>query len=405
MQLLIKNADIILPDGILRGSGLYIEDGAIGGIGGDLSPGPHCAVIDAAGACLMPGMIDIHSDQIEQVVEPRPGSVMDIAYAMQEQEKQLVNHGITTMFHSLSLWKITNAAGRRKAAREEGVMRKLAREIVNPDRARLITHLLHLRLDLTNLEIVPTLLDMLEEGYVSLLSFMDHTPGQGQYRDLEKTKASMKAYSPEASDAKIAERLAERMNAPKIPKETLIKISRLAKSKGAAVASHDDDSIHKLDFMKDVLHATISEFPVEPEFARHATRIGMTALGGAPNVLAGKSHSGNMSAAEGVLDGGITALCSDYYPPAMLQAVFLLHRKHGIPLHECVNLVTLAPARATGIDWRVGSIEEGREADLILVDASGEYPRLVTAICGGEVVSTLNYARKLYAERMGANAS
>jgi len=399
MLLNVINANIVLPDEIVSAASLTAEDGVISKIDGNISSG---VVIDAAGAYLMPGMIDIHSDQIEQAIEPRAGSVIDIAYALQEQEKQLVNHGITTMYQSLSMWRITNASGRRKAAREEDFMQKLAREIINPEPVRLITHLLHMRLDLTNLEIVPVLFDMLHEGGISLLSLMDHTPGQGQYRDLDRQRASMKASNPEANEADIEKRLQQRINAPKIPKETLIEIAALAKSKSISLASHDDDSTQKVDFVRNILGATISEFPVEPEVARYAKDAGMVTLGGATNILRGKSHAGNMSATEGVLNGSITALCSDYYPPAMLQAVFKLHRQFDVPLSDCVNLVTLSPARAVGISDRVGSIAEGKAADFILVDASGEYPRLTAAITGGDVVSTLNYSVKSYEERVGA---
>lgn len=391
MSLSIVNANIILPYEIVRDACLTIEDGVIGRIDGTI-PSGH--VIDAAGAYLMPGMIDIHSDQIENAVEPRAGSVIDIPYAVQEQEKQLVNHGITTMYQSLSLWKARATAARQKAAREDGFREALIQEILNPNRERLITHSLHLRLDITNFEIIPLLMEMLREGKVSLLSFMDHTPGQGQYRDLERFRNMMKENSPDMSEAEVSKSLSQRMQADKVTPETLAEIAALAKSMGVSVASHDDDSFQKVDFVRAVLGATISEFPVEPEVARYAKNAGMTTLGGAPNVLNGKSHAGNMSATDGVLEGSITALCSDYYPPAMLQAVFKLHRQFAMPLWDCVNLVTLSPAKAAGIDGRVGSISEGKTADLILVDASGEYPRLTAAITGGNVVSTLRYLSK-----------
>lgn len=391
MPINMIHVNVVTPGGVLENTGVTIHDGLIDRIGSVSSRGE---VIDAQGAYLMPGMIDIHSDQIEQAVEPRPGSVIDIAYALQEQEKQLINHGITTMFQSLSMWKITSASGKSKAAREQDFMQKLVREILKPDPARLITHLLHIRLDLTNPEIVPVLVNMIDDGQVSLLSFMDHTPGQGQYRDLDRHKAALRGNSPGATEKEIDELIEKRMRAPKIPLETLIQIAGMAKHRGISLASHDDDSFEKVDFVRNVLGASISEFPVEAEIARYAKQAGMITLGGAPNVLNGKSHAGNMSAAEGILDGSINALCSDYYPPAMLQSVFLLHRQYGLPLNECVNLVSLSPARAVGIDKQVGSIELGKRADLILVDVSEEYPRLISAITKGFIASTLRYSYK-----------
>jgi alpha-D-ribose 1-methylphosphonate 5-triphosphate diphosphatase len=385
----IINANIVLPNETVDNCCLTIEDGIISRIGGGTSNG---SVIDAQNAYLMPGMIDIHSDHIEQVVEPRAGSVMDIAFALREQERQLVNSGITTIYHSLSVWK---AAGKQKAAREDGFQKKMVREIINiTDSPRLITHLLHIRFDLLNIEAIPALTEMLNNGYVSLLSFMDHTPGQGQYRDLERHRAYLRAINPTMSEFEINERMEKRMRAEKVPQEKLIDIARYAKNMGVFIASHDDDSVKKVDFVKNMLNATISEFPVELEVARYAKKTGMATLGGAANIMIGKSHSGNLSAIEGILDGSITMLCSDYYPPSMLPAVFKLHRQFGLPLHDCMKLVTLTPAKAVGIDEKVGSIEEGKQADLILADVLGEYPRLLAAITNGSIASTLNYSKK-----------
>ena len=393
----IINADIVLPDRILKNSCIAVEDGIIHKIDSCTCSGE---IIDAQGAYLMPGMIDIHSDNIEQVVEPRPGSLMDIAFAFRQQEKQLICNGITTMYHSLSMWpKLKNANPRggtvRKAAREDECMRKIIEEISNAEKSRmLINHKLHLRFDVTYIEAVDALLDLLNSGSVSLLSFMDHTPGQGQYRDIEKLKEFVRGNNPTVSEDVIDAQMAARMDVQRVPPQTIAKIAETAHNRGIAVASHDDDSIEKVDTVVDEWDADISEFPVEIDVARHAKKRGMETLGGAANVLLGKSHSGNMSAIEGILDGSITMLCSDYYPPAMLQSVFILHKKHGIPLHDCVNFVTLAPARSVAIDDCLGSIAQGKTADLIMVDASGEYPIVKTVMTNGK--STAEFATNLH---------
>ena len=399
MSLHIINANVVLPDSVLKNACVTVEDGLISKIYGSSSGG---SVIDAQGAYLMPGMIDIHSDHIEQVIEPRPGSVMALDFALHEQERQLINNGITTMYQSLSMWK---TEGRRKAAREDAFVKQIVQTIARLSASpQLITNKMHIRFDLTNLEAIPALIDMLDAGYISLLSFMDHTPGQGQYRDLERHREYTKALNPGLSDAELNERLERRMQAEKVPQKQLIDIARQANSMGVSIASHDDDSREKVDFVRNMLHATISEFPVELDVARYAKESGMATLGGAANVMLGKSHAGNLSATEGIQNGCITILCSDYYPPSMLQAVFKLHKDFGMPLHECAKFVTLAPAEAVGIGDRVGSIEEGKVADMILLDAAGDYPRLTAAITNGRVVSTLNYAenRKAYSIAKGA---
>ena len=318
----IINANIVMPDELLEDACLSIEDGFISSICGNTSGG---TVIDAAGSYLLPGLIDIHSDNIEQVVEPRTGTLMDVSLALQEQEKQLINQGITTIYHSLSMSRMGT-----KAARGE-MFPKVIQEISDlGNHPRLIRHRLHIRFDITFIEAVPNLISLLDDAPVSLLSFTDHTPGQGQFRDLERFKNNTRLNNPSLSEEKIDERFKKRMEAERVSGDKLAAIACYAKSKGLSIASHDDDSVEKVDFMKNMLHATISEFPVEIEVARYAKTKGMATLGGAPNVLLGKSHTGNLSAVQGILDNSITMLCSDYYPPSMLQAVFKLHREFDL---------------------------------------------------------------------------
>jgi alpha-D-ribose 1-methylphosphonate 5-triphosphate diphosphatase len=385
MLLHIVNANIVSTDEVIGSACLAVEDGYITSI--NSSSTAKGTVIDANGAYLMPGMIDIHSDQVEHSVEPRPGSIIDIPYAVQEQEKQLVNHGITTMYQSLSMWR-----GAGRAARSDEVRGQLINEIVRPEKStRLIHQMLHIRFDITNLEAVDRLIDMLDHGTISLLSFMDHTPGQGQYRDLEVMARTMKQNNPSLTDEEVLEAIERRMQQEKVSHERLSEVAVRARSHDISIASHDDDTEEKVDFVRNTLKASISEFPVELSVARYARKLGMATLGGAPNVLMGRSHSGNLSATEGVLDGAISMLCSDYYPPAMLLAVFKLHKDHGIPLPEAVKLTTLAPAEAVGIGDRTGSIEEGKVADILLVDDSNEYPRVIQVFTDGRITSTLNY--------------
>jgi len=390
MVLNIKNATIVLPDEVINNASITIVDGKIDKIDGCLDEG---TVIDAKGAYLLPGMIDIHSDHIEQAIEPRPGSLMETEFAISVQEKQLINSGITTMYHSMSMWRPVISGLSRKTLREGELLEKVIKEIIAAVKApRLIDHKLHIRFDITNIEALDPLMGILKDGEISLLSFMDHTPGQGQYRDVEKARASIKAYNPHLSEEETEKRFNERMNVDKVTNAKLAEIAEFAVSKGISIASHDDDSVEKVDFVKNELKATISEFPVELEVARYATKAGMATLGGAANVLMGKSHSGNLSAIEGVLDNCISMLCSDYYPPAMLKAVFKLHRDFNLPLHQCVKLVSSAPAKAVGIDGEVGSIEVGKKADLIMVDASCKYTNITNVITNGKIASTLNYS-------------
>jgi len=389
MLLNITNANLILPDEIATKSSLTVEDGVITKIGGCCAR--RGAVIDAGGLYVMPGMVDIHSDHIEQVIEPRRESVIDIKIALHEQEKQLINQGITTMYHSLTMNNVF-AKGRWTAARDEEFAEKIVNEIKTAnDKPRLIKHKLHLRFEITQLDGVPIATRLLDEGGVSLLSFMDHTPGQGQYRDIEKLRETLKKMYPNLTEKELDENIEKRINTERLSEDAYAEVANYARSIGIKIASHDDDENKKVDFVKNKLSATISEFPVEIGVARYARGLGMDTVGGAPNVLIGKSHSGNMNAAEGILDGCISILCSDYYPAGMLPAVFKLNREYGLPLTDCVRLVTLSPAEAVGIADRYGSIEEGKNADLVVVDASYEYPAVTAVITEGRFSSMLNY--------------
>jgi len=284
------------------------------------------------------------------------------------------------------------AKGKWDAARGEGFAERIVEEIKSANtKPRLIKHKLHLRFEITQLDGVGIATKLLDEGAVSLLSFMDHTPGQGQYRDMEKLRAAIKKGNPKLTEKEIDEYVDKRVNTEKIPRKEYAQVAKRAKNLGVKIASHDDDTLEKVDFVKNTLDATISEFPVEIGVARFARKLGMDTVGGAPNILTGKSHSGNMIAAEGILDGCITILCSDYYPAGMLQAIFKLNKEYGVPLHECVRLVTAAPAEAVGIADGYGSIEEGKKADLVVVDISGECPVVTAVITEGKISSVLNY--------------
>ena len=184
------------------------------------------------------------------------------------------------------------------------------------------------------------------------------------------------------------------MSVDKISEEMLIKTAEIAYSKGIPIASHDDDSVEKIEYVHNVLKAKISEFPVEIDVAREAKKKGMLTVAGAPNVLLGRSHSGNMSAAEAIMDGSIDILCSDYYPPAMLHAAFKLHTYYQLPIWDAFNLITLNPAKALGIDKDFGSIAEGKKADVLMIHVFNNKPAITKVFIDGRLVSELNYRSK-----------
>ncbi len=141
------------------------------------------------------------------------------------------------------------------------------------------------------------------------------------------------------------------------------------------------------------LGVDISEFPITLETAKKATEMGFYTIAGAPNILLGGSHSGNMSAAAAILEDSIHILCSDYYPSALLNSIFLMHEKHQVPLWEMVKKVTYYPAKAVKIDQDYGSIEIGKKADILIVDVLDGYPVITHSFVDGVIASRVEYRR------------
>jgi alpha-D-ribose 1-methylphosphonate 5-triphosphate diphosphatase len=347
--------------------------------------------IDAGGACLMPGFIDIHSDYIEGILQPRPTCLMDFEMGLREAEKQLLGHGVTTVYHSLSLMNGIGGKGGRNFRNRENLERlaDLIRDIHRD--SHLIRHRFHARYEIDNLEIYDYLERLLEEGRVQELSFMDHTPGQGQYRDLAVYAASYGTWAAAYSEKTLGEILAERQNKPVASHEMLKRLSALARKRGIPLASHDDDSPEKAVFMKKEYGAGISEFPVDLATARKAREEGFHIVVGAPNVILGESHSGNLSALEAIREGCADILCSDYYPAALLHAVFRLEAEGIRSLPEAVRMLTLNPAQAVGIAGDYGSVEPGKKADLLLVRRVRGRPLISACFIDGRKVLQFRY--------------
>ena len=388
----IKNGRIITPEGIKTGQILIIDGDTITGMENEIDETKFERVVDAHDRYIMPGFIDIHSDKVEQFIQPRPTAIMDFELSMKECERELLFQGITTMYHSLSLYKdeLFGSAAVRKRENVEKLA-ELIHDIHN--RYHLIHHRFHLRIEIDNLDAYDIAKDMIEKGLVHEISFMDHTPGQGQYRDLEIYRKTIEGYDGQDIQTLGFEGVMEvHRNKKMLSYEQMKELADLAHSHGIAVASHDDDTVDKLEVNRG-LGVDISEFPISIETAKEAKNRGFYTVAGAPNILLGGSHSGNMSAAEAILADCVDVLCSDYYPPALLHSLFFMEQKYGIPLSETLKKVTLNPARAVGIEKDYGSVEIGKKADLLIVDLLDGYPVITHTFVDGVVASRIEYRR------------
>jgi alpha-D-ribose 1-methylphosphonate 5-triphosphate diphosphatase len=345
---------------------------------------------DARGGYVMPGFIDIHSDYIEGIIQPRPTSLMDFETGLREAEKHLLGNGVTTIYHSLSLMNGAGAGKHNFRTRENlerltGFIRKfhLGRH--------LIRHRFHARYEIDNLGIYDYLAELLETGAVHELSFMDHTPGQGQYRNIEIYAASYVSWAAECSEKTMDEIIATAKSKPMASHAMLKRLAALAHERGIPLASHDDDTPEKLALMTNEYGVSISEFPVELEVAKQAHEAGLFVVVGAPNVTLGGSHSGNLSALEVIREGCADILCSDYYPASLLQSAFKLETEGLCSLPQAVRMLTLNPAVAMGLDADYGSVEVGKKADLLVARSIQSCPMVYKCFIDGIAVLQLDY--------------
>lgn len=383
--IIIENARAVTPDAVLDGVSLLIEDGRIARI----VNGRHVIGtrrIDAKGQLLMPGIIDLHSDAFEKYIEPRPGSVFPMDSALVEFDKTLAACGVTTIFHCIAF---VFQEARDRSLRTNTMADQIVKKVIELRpwlRTRAKTHL---RFDILNLTAVPQLKDYARQGHADLLSFMDHTPGQGQYRDTDVYRQRMikdYGFSRQRVNRIIDSRQSQRES---VVDDELVALSQVYREHGLPLASHDDDGPQKVAWARR-LHAAISEFPVCIEAFDAAKRAGMWTVFGAPNVLRGHSQSGNISASELFTSGKGEILASDYAPMSLLHAVFKLNRQSDITLHDAVKWITLNPAKAVGLHHELGSIEEGKLADLVLVNATAKIPHVTMTMKGGKVTYRTN---------------
>jgi alpha-D-ribose 1-methylphosphonate 5-triphosphate diphosphatase len=360
VQTLIQNATLILPDRIIEGGWLLIEDESILDLGEEATcPAVVDRVINAWTQFLLPGLIDLHCDAIEKLVEPRPNVHFDIQLALAEADWRLAGSGITTEFHAISL--DDNEFG----IRSETFLQDLSQALLRTRGEILVRHKIHARLELTSKRGSEALIEAIEQGMCDMISLMDHSPGQGQFRT-EQAFRDYVTHTTNRTPEEIEPLLKMKHNqASEIPKR-VERVTQSAREKGLAIATHDDDTAIKVEQWPG-FGVALSEFPTTLEAARKAHDLGLAVCMGAPNVLRGKSSSGNLSAREAIHVGVANVLCSDYYPAAMLRAVFLLAMQKVLTLPQAARMVTLNPAQAVGLGKEYGTLERGKVADVILV--------------------------------------
>ncbi len=364
MQSLIYNANLVLPDRVIENGWLLIEDERIAALGEAATrPGLDglSSRVDAAGRFLLPGLIDLHCDNIEKIVEPRPGVYFDVQLGLLEVDRRLAINGITTEFHAIAL--DDNEFGTRSLNFAQDLV-----EAIKTLEGNLIRHEFHARFEITSENGFGVICEMIRNRATRLVSLMDHSPGQGQYTSEDTYRAYVKR-TYHRTDEQIDQQLANKRQQSEKAHQRIEVVAHLAREAGMALATHDDDNPAKIEQWPG-LGVTMAEFPTTLPAATRARELGLAVCMGAPNVLRGKSSGGNLSALDAIRAGVCDVLCADYYPASMLSVVFKLASQNILSLPAAARLVTLAPAQAVGLHHEFGSLEAGKQADLILVDAS-----------------------------------
>ena len=373
---------IVLADRVIERGALRMDGGLIA----EIVEAPVAdADIEGNGLILMAGMIDMHGDMIEREVEPRPNVRMPMELGLRDLDRRLANSGITTAYAAVSF----SPGSTYGHMRSYDFTSQMIRALRTHAQDLLVDHRVHARFEVTFPAALSVVKELIAEGSVDLISLCDHTPGQGQYRDLARQAemaARAKGISLDQAAENLQQRIRERQESAGDLTATLRAIAQYCALHGVPLASHDDDTVEKVALMQG-LGASISEFPVTLEAAQEAHRRGMVNAMGAPNALRGTSYSGNLSARDVHAAGLLDLLAADYHPSAMLPAVLVLARTDPNGLPGAARLATINPARSLGLEDR-GEIREGLRADLMIADDSGV----------GHVRAVLNKGRVIYSD-------
>ncbi|MBO9465144.1 alpha-D-ribose 1-methylphosphonate 5-triphosphate diphosphatase [Tropicibacter sp. R15_0] len=371
----LSDLTLVLPDCVVPAGALRIENGVIV----EISETPIAGQGLGERLTAFPGFIDMHGDMIEQEIEPRVQVDFPMDVALNALDVRLAAAGVTTAYAAVSFSKGARNGERRSFDHTSEVIRALR---AAKSHAR-VDHRIHARFDITFTAAIDALEGLLRDGMVDLVSVMDHTPGQGQYRNLERhieLRAAHHNISLEEARAMVQERIDAATPGQEIL-HNLQTVSRLCRDAGVALASHDDDTADKGRLMAD-LGAVISEFPVTLEAAQAVSARGLMTAMGAPNAMRGQSYSGNLSARDAHAAGLLHILAADYHPAAILPAIRSLAKSDPNGLAGAARLASANPAQALGFSDR-GEIALGKRADLALVDQSD---RVVATLREGRVI-------------------
>ena len=339
----------------------------------EIQPGVVSQGNNGNGDYLMPGLIELHTDNVEKCISPRPGVRWNLDAAAVNHDRDLISSGITTVCDAISIGDVTPKEDSLRLHYYEPTIEAIAQ---GQAAGRFdADHLLHLRCELGYEHLYSTIESLSSHPLLALISLMDHTPGQRQFVNIEKYK---QYYTDKhgVSLAKMEQFVEMRLSSQKkYAVENRQALVEMCRSQNIALASHDDATE---DHVREAIAegVVLAEFPTTIEAAKMAHSNGLLVLMGAPNIALGGSHSGNVSAMGLVKLNLVDIISSDYVPRSLLQSVFIIAQQANKPLYEAIKLITLNSAKAIDLDREIGSLEVGKKADLITVHDDGVVPRI-----------------------------
>jgi alpha-D-ribose 1-methylphosphonate 5-triphosphate diphosphatase len=364
-DIVLSNARVVLGHETILGH-VVVRDGRIAAVASGATNVPFAH--DLQGDFLLPGLVEVHTDNLERHVMPRPKVSFPMQAAVQAHDGEIAAAGITTVLDAIGVGDPYDDGFR---SRDQGELLQVLDRLEAAGALR-ADHHIHVRAELP----APNALELFEpfqrHRRLRLISLMDHTPGQRQWTDIEHARVyytGKKGWSNEKFAAQM--RVAPERQA-KYAQPHRQWFAEFAQAHGVALATHDDTTVAHVDEAR-ALGAAMSEFPTSLAAARHARACGLSTIAGAPNVVRGGSHSGNVAALELAREGVLDALSSDYVPVSLLLAAWILQRDAGFSTSEAVDVVSRAPARACGFDDR-GEIANGLRADLVRVREVDGHP-------------------------------
>ncbi|MFZ9949638.1 MAG: alpha-D-ribose 1-methylphosphonate 5-triphosphate diphosphatase [Gemmobacter sp.] len=378
-ETILTNARILAEGAEFDGT-LILQGATIRAVERGRSHAP--GAIDCGGDFLCPGLVELHTDNLERHLSPRPGVDWPHRSAILAHDAELAGTGITTVFDALRVGSIVSD----ERSRYGRYARPMADEILGmrAEGAFRISHFIHLRAEVCSETLEAELDEFGTEDRVGILSLMDHTPGQRQFTDLTQLKRYLRGkYS--MTEEEIAAHIGRQRDLGARVRDRHEGAAVAAAGRyGATLASHDDTTPEHV--ARSAAHGVrLAEFPTTRAAAEACRAHGIAVMMGAPNLIRGGSHSGNVAAEELAQAGLLDAFSSDYVPAALLQAAVRLAPIAG-GMAGAIATVTAAPAAAAGLADR-GRLAPGLRADLLRFGLTLGAPRVVETWVQGRRVA------------------